>query len=424
MLLTKKFWKDVIIGTIFVFAFMAFAGKFLTIFGFLDPVGEALADMKITDQVFSNPNFRLRPTPEDRVTIINFGRIGRGEIAQQLNIINKYKPRVVGIDTFFSSLKEDSLTDLILADALANIENLVLGTQFLSPGDAEDPYYYKIHRSHPFFSQYADEASVGLVAEEAGTQQHQFKVVRQFRTQSQYLDTISQEITTHMAFGIKLAEYLDPEAARDFLARGKEEELINYRGNVFDIDNLEQSKFFVIDWMDVLSEDFDPSLITDKIVIFGQVGETLGEPYWVEDKFFTPMNKKYAGRADLDMYGVVIHANIVSMVLNRDYLDTMTEFQGYVVAIILCIFNVGIFTWIYRKLPLWYDGLTKLIQLTEVIIIMGAIVLVFNWYSYELEVTIAIIAILLAGDALEVLFGVGYNLFDNKKRKLLFTTRS
>jgi hypothetical protein len=135
------------------------------------------------------------------------------------------------------------------------------------------------------------------------------------------------------------------------------------------------------------------------------------------------MNPKYAGRADLDMYGAVIHANIVSMVLNRDYLDKMTEFQAIMIAIILCFLNVAVFTLIYRKMPLWYDGLTKVIQLVEVMILMAIIVGVFNWYNTRIDLFLAIVVVLLAGDALEVLYGVGYNIFDKKKREKLFTIR-
>jgi CHASE2 domain-containing sensor protein len=423
MLLTKKFWKDVLIGTIFIFAFMWFASKFLAIFNFLDPIGEALGDMKITDQVFSNPYFRPQAIPEDRVTIINFGRRGRGDIAQMINIVNKYNPKVIGIDTFFSNLKEDSLSDLILAEALSNVDNLVLGTKFLNPGDLDDPYFYGIKRSHELFRQNAIEAHVVLSAEEAGTQQEEFKVVRQFFPKMAYNDTINNQFEEHVAFGIKLAEFIDPVAANDFLARENEEELINFRGNIFDIDHIEKTKYSAIDWMDVLNEDFDPSLITDKIILFGMVGEYIGEPYYVEDKFFTPMNDKYAGRADEDMFGVVIHANIVSMVLDRDYLERMTNFSSIVAAILLCMFNVVMFSLIYRKLPLWYDGLTKLIQLLQLVVILGIIVLVFHAYSLELELTYGIVAIALAGDSLEVLYGVGYNLFDSKKRKLLFTSK-
>jgi len=424
MLKTRKFWLDSLLGTAFIFGFMWFAVNFLGIFAFLDPVGDALADMQITDQVFSNPYFRTDPEFEERIILVNFGRLDRRGIAQQINLINKFKPKVIGIDTFFGSLKEDSLGDMMLEDALANVENLVLGTQFVQPGDVDDPYFYGIERSHHKFAQHAEEAHVVLSAEIAGTQQNQLKIVRQFYTEMSYNDTINNKITTHMAFGIKLAEYLNPDAVKEFLDRDVEEELINYRGNVLTMRTLaDRPKFMALDVSDVFNENFSEDMIKDKIVIFGHIGENFNERYWVEDKFFTPMNKKWAGRADLDMFGVVIHANIVAMVLNRDFLDRTTEFQSTVFAIILCFINVALFTIVYRKLPLWYDGITKIIQLLEVIILMLLIVWVFDAYFLQLELTLAIIAVLLAGDALEVLYGVGYNLFSKKKRRELFTIK-
>ncbi len=424
MLKTKKFWIDSITGTIFIFGFLWFATNFLAIFSFLDPVGDALSDMKITDQVFSNPAFRADPAFEERIVIVNFGRLNRRGIAEQVNIINKYRPKVIGIDTFFGALKEDSIGDLLLAGALSNVENLVLGTQFIAPGDTKDPYYYYLKRSHPLFNQFSEEAAVNLVNEIAGGRQEDYKTVRSFFPEMHYKDTITGEITTHMAFGLKLAEYLDPDAVQRFLDRNIEEELINFRGNVLTGLTLDsRPKFFALDVEDVFNESFDGSLIEDKIVIFGHIGENFQTKFWIEDKFFTPMNKKWAGRADLDMYGAVIHANITAMVLNSDYLDKMSENVSIVLAVIICFFNVALFTIIYRKLPLWYDGITKLVQLAEVMLFMMAIVWVFHYYAFELEMTSSIIVVLLAGDALEVLYGVGYNLFSKKKRIELFTIK-
>lgn len=424
MLKTGRFWRDTLIGTIFIWAFLVFAYYFLGIFSILDPVGEALEDMKITDQIFSNPQFRVEPEFDTTILLVNFGRLDRRGIAEQINIINQHNPRVIGIDTFFGSLKPDTLGDLILEEALSKVENLVLGTKFDAPGDVDDPYYYHLKKSHPLFNQYAEEASVNLISEQAGIKQEELKIVRDFYPKMLYKDTISGEIIEQLAFGVKLAEYINPEAVKRFLERNNEEEIINYRGNILSMLTLDnRPKFFAIDVDEVFDNNFEPSLVTGKIVIFGHLGENFMQPYWIEDKFFTPMNPKYAGRANLDMFGAVIHANIAAMVINEDYLDQMTAFEGIIVAVILCFINVAIFTLVYRKLPLWYDGVTKLIQLVEVVLILFFIIWVFHVYSYEMELTYAIVVILLAGDALEVLFGVGYNMFTKEKRKKLFTIK-
>lgn len=424
MLKTWKYWKDVFIGTIFIFVLIYGVVQFLGIFDFLDPVGDALEDVQITDQVFSNPSFRPEPPLDDNVLLVNFGRIDRRGIAQQLNVLNKYNPRVIGIDTFFSSLKEDSIGDMMLADAMANTDNLVLATQLLNPSEnANDPYWYDIRGSHPYFTQHAEgQAFATLVDENPGTSQEQLKIVRSFFPNQILRDTINDVETEQIAFGVKLAEFINRDKAQRFLERGLNEEVINYRGNIINFMRQEgKPKFFALDVYDVLDENFDPELIKDKIVIMGHLGENFATRYWIEDKFYTPMNEKYAGRADVDMYGAVIHANIVAMILNEDYINKMSEKASIAIGIFLCFINVMLFTWIYRRLPPWYDGLTKLMQLTELVFLFGVTVYVFNQFSLQIDLTLGIVAIVLAGDSLEVLYGVGYNIFDKEKRKELFT---
>jgi hypothetical protein len=70
-------------------------------------------------------------------------------------------------------------------------------------------------------------------------------------------------------------------------------------------------------------------------------------------------------------------------------------------------------------MPKWYDGLTKLIQLIEAFALFTMVLIVFLNYNYRLELTIAIVAILLAGDLLEVYYGVVKNLFTREGRREL-----
>ena len=115
------------------------------------------------------------------------------------------------------------------------------------------------------------------------------------------------------------------------------------------------------------------------------------------------------------MVCVTIHANIIAMILNSDYINVMSKWQSILGSILLCLLNVYLFTLIYMKKQLWYDGLTKLIQLVEVILILFIIILVFHEYQYKLNLTLGIVAVLLAGDALEVYQGV----IKNAYRKIL-----
>jgi CHASE2 domain-containing sensor protein len=416
----KKLWLDSILATIFIFALMYFAVKFLAIFEFLDPISEAVSGMEITDQVFSNPSLRELPPADTNIVIVNIGLLPRRGIAEQVNIINKYNPKAIGLDSFFRTLKEDTLGDLMLAEAFSNVENLVIGSKLTDPDDND--MWQDSYTSHEIFAKHAMKASVNLIVEEANQDQNKYKTCRSFFPQEKLYDSLLSTIRNEPAFAVKLADIYNPEKVQKLLSRELEEEVINYRGNVMDFGRSNfGTRYFALDVYDVLDENFTPDLIEGKIVLMGFLGESFGDSRSFDDKYFTPLNAKYAGRADLDMFGVVVHANVVSMILNEDYIDQNGDTSAFIFAVLMCFINVFLFSMIYRKLPQWYDGLTKIIQLVEIILLLFIIVMVFHYYSFKLNLTIGIVAVLFSADSLEVYYGVIKNLFNAKRRRQLFT---
>ena len=88
MLKKRKFWVHCVLATAFIFGFMWTAGKMFAIFEFLDPIGDALEGYEMTDQVFSNEQWREVPPAEEDIIIINMGFESRRITAEQINIIN------------------------------------------------------------------------------------------------------------------------------------------------------------------------------------------------------------------------------------------------------------------------------------------------------------------------------------------------
>jgi hypothetical protein len=123
------------------------------------------------------------------------------------------------------------------------------------------------------------------------------------------------------------------------------------------------------------------------------------------------------------MFGAVLHANIISMILDEDYVYTLSDLEQYIIAIILCYFNVVLFMWVYYHLPNWYDGITKLTQLFELLLIVGIIIYTYHWFNYVLELTLAMGVVAAVGDSLEVYNGVVKNMFTKEGRKELFSVR-
>ena len=283
MLRTKKFWADVVLATAFIFFFMWGASKFLGIFDFMDPIGDALGEFQLTDQVYSDPAFRQLPPADTSVVVVNIGHLTRGEIGQQISIISSYGPAAIGLDMIFRSRKADTLGDMILANAIANAENVVMYEKLIEPN--EENIWTASELSDPFFSAGIATASVNLVAEEANAAQHEAKTCRTIFPMEQRLDTVTQELFNVPAFSVKLAESLNPEAVARFVARGNDEEIVNYRGNIADMGSTAfGGRYFVLDTYQVLEENFAPDLIKDKIIIFGFLGSYLGDPWTNEDK--------------------------------------------------------------------------------------------------------------------------------------------
>lgn len=416
----KNFWLNCLWATTFVFLLMWALSKItqLNLFNAFDPIGQALADFELTDYAISN----LRPDPlvEERVVLVNIGNLPRAGIAEELRIISKYKPRVIGIDSYFNcegGLRDtvncpqllDTLGNLLLTNAIQEAGNVVLVSKLLqstalyTSGVLNE--YDSLEYSDAMFQQYAKAGFANLVTD--AEYQDDVKDCRSFPPR------MKVKGKEHLAFAVQMAMLYDSVKTKEFLGRNNEEELINYRGNVemqdvrlASIKNKDLSTtrypvmFFALDVDQVLREEFFPEMIRDKIVIFGFLGQYFGDPSW-SDKFFTPLNKKVAGRANPDMFGVVIHANIVSMILNGDFINQLKEWHKYLIAFIFCYFNIALFFYINEKSPVWFDSLSLLIQVVQILLLSFGIVMIFAKYTFKLDLTLTLITIALAGPCFE-----------------------
>ena len=408
----RRFWRDVILGTFFIIGLMIVIGSVsaFKVFDMFDPIGDAFADMEFTDIYFSQ--LLDDPVADENVVLVNIGLESRAGIAMMIDSISQHNPAVIGVDSFFDFPKEDTLSDMMLMDALSRVENLVMVTKVLY--NIETDVFDSVHMSWPWFTFNATPAFANLDTD--ANIQEDLKMCRQFVPQIETADGENQ-----IAFAVRMASYLDSAKAQKFLDRGNEVEVINYRGNVLDYGATKfGNKYYALDVGDVFGSNYVPEIIENKIVIFCFLGEYLGDRENFEDKFFTPLNEVYIGRAFPDMYGGVIHANIVSMILNENYIYYLKDWQKFLVAFIGLFLNIMVFSWIYKKLPKWYDGITKVIQVIEFVGLIYFMVYFMDIFSMKLDLTYLLFAVALSGDGLEVFYGVVKNSLSKEGRKGLF----
>lgn len=405
--------------TFFVFFALYGFSQLTTIklFNAFDPISQALQELELTDYVFSK--IRPDPVPDDRIVLVNIGP-NRAAIAQQLSIISQHKPKVIGIDSYFNcegGLYDtlncpqllDTLGNLMLSNAVAEAGNVVLVSRLLQSDSAfraESSVYDSIEKSDPMFSDFADNAFANLPT--GATYQEDVKVCRNI------IPRMIINGKMEYAFAVRVAMKYDSLKTMKFIQRNKSEEVINFRGN-FEIPDVKVKSLrekmvstseyrtlcYAIDWTDLLNGNYLPSMFENSIVYMGFLGDYFGDPAW-EDKFFTPLNVKVAGRANPDMFGLVVHANATAMIINEDYVNELSEVQKYLIAFIVCFLNVLLFSWVDRKLPVWFDALSVVLQLIEIILVSSLVVMVFAAYSLKMDLTLTIGILALVGPCFDI----------------------
>lgn len=419
--------------TAFVFVMMWGVNKImdLKLFSAFDGMSQAFNEFEITDIVFSE--LREDPLVDQRIVLVNLAPT-RGLVAQQIMKIKQLNPKVIGIDGFFNcegGLYDtlncpqllDTLENLMLSNAIEEAGNVVLVTKLLqtrklvkTQGDVD--IYDSIEYSDPKFRIFAKNAFASLPT--GASYQEDVKLCRSL------FPSMMVNGKKQLAFSVQVAMLYDSVKANKFLAREKDEEIINFRGNVELIENKlgtlqikETSSthypimFYAIDWDKLLEDDYIKDIFEGSIVMMGGMGEYIGDPSW-EDKFFTPMNSKVAGRANPDMFGLVLHANVVAMILNEDYVDELPEWMKIAIAIIVCFLTVILFIIIDRKLPMWFDTLSVTIQVIQIFLISFIMVMAFAKWSFKLDLGLSLAASALVGPAYDI-----YKGFENQIRAWL-----
>lgn len=412
----KTTWKsillDVVLCSFFVFILLWGIVK-ISQWGpmqVLDPIGQAIADTELTDLTFSR--FREDPDIDTTILLVNISHLSRVELAQQINNLSKYQPKVIAIDTFFDcpngtdSLNcpaaYDTLSNLILTEAITNAGNVVLVTKLLqtdsllrvTKGDSD--IYDSLERSDYDIRKNAKEGYASL--ETDATNQEDLKTCRRFNPQ------MPVKGENEYAFSVATAMAFDSVKTKRFLARNNKVEVINFRGNIIDPYGASEysGRYFTLDWYQALdTNQFVSGLVKDRIVLMGFLGKNLDDTSW-DDKFFTPLNSKMAGKSRPDMYGLVVHANIVSMILNEDYINETPSWVENLVAVVFCMITVALFMLIERKIPIWFDTLSIIIQLAQIFVFSFITVFFVYWFRLKLNLTVTLAALAVVGTGFEL----------------------
>jgi CHASE2 domain-containing sensor protein len=117
----------------------------------------------------------------------------------------------------------------------------------------------------------------------------------------------------------------------------------------------------------------------------GYMGESFKAPPDLEDIYYTPMNQTLAGRSLPDMHGIVIHANIIHMILARDYINLMPAWLSIILAFITCYFYIVFITWFNARNPFLFNVAFPVFLLLLNMVIVYIFFLFYKYCNYSIH---------------------------------------
>lgn len=299
-----SFWIDAICSTVFSFAVCTVLYLAFINISFFDAFSNAFRDFEFTDLYYS------KALPEsnisDNIILVNVQYADRAEIAEAIDKIAEQNPTVIGLDLIFRDRKT-AIGDSTLYASLMRHENIVTSCYF--DGDA-------IVENNPYFS--PERFSSGFINLYPRDGQTVIRDYLAWKTDSSN-DTI-------YSFAARLAMRHNPNLIPELKSLDR----------IFPIDYTTDLDNFVLFELDEILLSDDPIPIIDGgIVILAYLGVPTGNPHDIEDKHFTPLNDHVAGKSTPDMYGAAIHANVLRMFVEDNFVWRVPTFWNYCLAFAL-----------------------------------------------------------------------------------------
>ena len=350
---------------VFVFALIGLLSLSFFNFHLFDPFTRAFKDLTLTDLYYSE--LLKKKVYNDNIIIVNIEHRSRYEIAEMIDSVQKYQPKVVGLDIIFS--KKEDTGNVYLKAVFEKYDNYVFSYKgAFEPGETE------------VVSDPAMVAQKGGYVNLAGINK-EHSTVRYFYP----------HYHEQAAFTTNIIKKYDGQLAKRFNpAKDKPCEIRYFGGD---------SSFSKFDYAAIVSGGLDSNTIKNHIVLFGYLGvenmtaDRTKNLYTIdEDKLFTPLNGQLSGRSYPDMYGVTVHANILRMMLDDDYIKVIPAWLVWTLAFLLSWALVPVFCKWYNDRPMWFHPFTKFVQLFLSIVVVYISMLLYHYANIKLESAVLLAA--------------------------------
>jgi CHASE2 domain-containing sensor protein len=340
---------------------------------------QGFADFDIYDLYYSGKD-KQNSKRDTNIVLVEIDT-GRTEILQQVNLLSNYNPKVIAIDAFFETPKEN---DSVFRNNINSKPNII----FLNR-NAEAGLVPNIFNNDPSRCGFAN--FIG----------NKYSIVRNFYPQKEFNGR------QYSAFAACITRVANIEKYKILQKRHNNQEIIDYKGNLENYTTLSVDEVMQYQLSGQLNK-----IIKNKIVLLGFFSKDTSQLV-MTDIHYTPLNEVVSGKSFPDMYGVVIHANILSMILHGKYPTLASDFVSYLFAFVLTLFFYYYILLQYRKKVHPSHGVFLVIQVFIILFILYFFLKLYDWFLFKVSLEPIMISLVLSLE----LFGVyeSFAVWLNKK---------
>jgi CHASE2 domain-containing sensor protein len=351
---------------------------------------QGFADFDIYDLYYSG-KARQNIIRDTSIVLVELGA-DRLEIADQINSLSLYHPKIIAIDATFENSK-DSLGDMKFSEAIKNKPNLVFAYGFDKTGVSPN-----------FFYKETDSSAAGYID---FSSRPEYSVIRT------YIPFYKKDGKEYEAFTTSIARLVNPGCYQKLKKRNNNEELINYTGNLNNYFTITKNELYNPDSLQL------EKLIRGKLVLLGFFMKDY--PLVMEDLYYSPLNERVSGKSFPDIYGVVVHANILSMILDGKYATLASTTTAYIFAFLITMLLYYYFISQFHKKSHPSHGKFLLIQFLAILFVLYLFLQFYNWFLFKVPLEPVLIAMVLSLEMLGLYKNLALRLHKKYHYKTVFT---
>ena len=321
----------------------------------------------------------------------------RDKIAEQINIIKKYEPAVIGIDVMFDHRK-DSAIDFKLEQSFAGASNIVYAYR-LTPAKLS-----------------ANQSNVFITNGLEGRSGYIDLIPDRYSVITKYSPFEKINSVDNFAFTSRIIQLFSKKFFQELEQRNHSKEAIKYKGNIDKYTSITKEELNLYNKDNQLQQ-----VLKNKIVLFGYFIKDA--PLVNDDLFFSPLNSHVGNNSTPDMYGIVIHANILSMILDRSYPKIASTYISFIAAFIFTFLLLLYIIYIQSENdPPSYSKIL-LIQFLLILFVLYFFLKIYNIFSWKTPLLPILISLVLCVESLRVYKFIALRLHKKMNYKTIYTQK-